>query len=173
MRVAGATRAPRASLGPAPRRARALAVVVAGLAIAGLLGCPAFETTPTPEGWVRIGTKRIAVDVADTPAEQQKGLGQRDSLPWDHGMYFPYERAGLYAFWMKGMRFSIDIVWIRDGRIVDVHAEVPFVPGENGPTLRPREAADAVLEVPAGYARLAGWRIGDRVHFERTKVRAG
>ena len=83
-------------------------------------------------------------------------------------MYFPYERPGFYAFWMKGMRFSIDIVFLRDGRIVDLHPQVPFESGGNGPTIRPRELADAVLEVPAGYAAANGWQRGDRVRLERT-----
>ena len=145
----------------------ALAAVTALL----LAGCPAsLERAPTeePEGWVRIGTSEVAVEIADTPSKMQRGLGYRDSLAWDTGMYFPYPSAGIPSFWMRGMRFSIDIVWIRDGRIVDLHDNVPFEPGGNGPTVRPREAADAVLEVPAGYARMSGWRVGDRVRFERT-----
>lgn len=148
--------------------AGAMLLLAAGTSM--LLGCPASLDAVADgeaEAWVRIGTSRVAVEVADTPAEQSRGLGYRDSLAWDTGMYFPYPRPSIPAFWMKGMRFSIDIVWIRKGRIVDLHHDVPFEPGGNGPTLRPREAADAVLEVPAGYARASGWRIGDRVEFER------
>ena len=132
-----------------------------------LLGCPASLSTEAPDAWVEIAGKRVAVEVADTPAKQRLGLGQRDTLPWDTGMYFPYERPGIYSYWMKGMRFSIDIIWIRNSRIIDLHTEIPFVKGENGPTVRPREAVDAVLEVPAGYTRTQGWRIGDRVKLER------
>ena len=141
------------------------------LALLFLVGCPAsLERAPeeVPEAWVRIATSEVAVEIADTPAKQQRGLGYRDELPWDHGMYFPYRQAVIPRYWMKGMRFSIDIVWIRAGRIVDLHHAVPFEPGSNGPTVQPREAVDAVLEVPAGYARASGWRIGDRVAFEPT-----
>lgn len=130
-------------------------------------GCPASLSTEPPEAWVEVAGQRLAVELADTPQKQQLGLGHRDALPWNTGMYFPYEHPAIYKFWMKGMRFSIDIVWIRNGRIIDVHTEVPFVEGENGPTLRPKEAVDAVLEVPAGYVRTQGWRIGDRVVLER------
>ena len=108
--------------------------------------------------------------MADTPEKQSKGLGYRDSLAWGNGMYFPYAHAGIYSFWMRGMRFAIDIVWIRGGRIVDISRDVPFVPGENGPTIRPREATDAVFEVPAGYASASGWRIGDRVKLDRNET---
>ena len=84
-------------------------------------------------------------------------------------MYFPYEHPAIYTFWMKGMRFSIDIIWIRKGRIVGLNINVPFEEGGNGPTMRPKSLVDAVLEVPAGYAAASGWALGDRVSFERTE----
>lgn len=143
-------------------------LLLIGLLFAFGFGCDGASAGPPPEAWVEIGSQRVAVELAETPEEQTKGLGYRDALAWDTGMYFPYARPAFYSFWMRGMRFSIDIVWIRQGRIVDLHAAVPFEPGGNGPTLRPRQIVDAVLEVPAGYAAASGWRIGDRVKLERT-----
>ena len=144
-------------------------ILIIGVAQA-LIACqPDAASGPPPDAWVEIGSKRVAVELADTPAKQSKGLGYRDRLAWDHGMYFPYERPAFYSFWMRGMRFSIDIIWIRKGRIVDLHADVPFEPGTNGPTVRPRELVDGVLEVPAGYAAAQGWKIGDRVRLTLAK----
>jgi len=138
-----------------------------GLIISFALACQGADLGPPPEAWVEIESKRVAVELAETPAEQARGLGYRDKLAWDTGMYFTYARPSFYSFWMRGMRFSIDIVWIRQGRIVDIHRDVPFEPGGDGPTVRPREIVDAVLEVPAGYASASGWRIGSRVRLER------
>lgn len=148
------------------RRARACAALALAFALSAC-GEPKQNVIAAAEGFVEIRGKRIAVEVADGSAEQARGLGERDGLAWDSGMYFPYARPGFYGFWMKGMRFPIDIVFVRAGRIVDLHPQVPFEPGGNGPTIRPRELVDAVLEVPAGYAAAQGWRIGDRVVFER------
>jgi len=125
---------------------------------------------PEAEAWLEIRGQRISVEIVDTPAKRSKGLGERDSLAWDHGMYFEYSEPAFQAFWMKGMRFSIDIIWLRDGRIVGFETNVPFEKGGNGPTVRSRELSDAVLEVPAGYSVVRGWRIGDRVHIERIKA---
>jgi uncharacterized membrane protein (UPF0127 family) len=122
-----------------------------------------------PEAWVEIRDQRVAVELAESPADQALGLGQRDALPWDSGMLFLYERPAFYAFWMKGMRFSIDIVWIFKGRIVGIEPNIPFEKGGNGPTVRPSSLVDAVLEVPAGYSAARGWRIGDRVEVERRR----
>ena len=142
------------------------------LCIVLLLAAACRETgpiTPDAEGVVEIRGKPVAVEIAEGQVEQAKGLGERDALAWGTGMYFPYARPGFYTFWMKGMRFAVDIVFLRDGRIVDLFQQVPFEPGGNGPTIRPRVLADAVLEVPAGYSAASGWQIGDRVRFERLR----
>ena len=142
------------------------------LGVVLLLAAACRETGPTApdaEGVVEIRGKPVAVEIAEGQVEQAKGLGGRDALAWGTGMYFPYERPGFYTYWMKGMRFAIDIVFLRDGRIVDLFAQVPFEPGGNGPQIRTRVLADAVLEVPAGYSAANGWQIGDRVRFERLR----
>lgn len=119
------------------------------------------------DAWVEVRGQRVAVELAESPADQALGLGHRDELPLDTGMLFLYEQPAFYAFWMKGMRFSIDIVWIFKGRIVGIEPNIPFERGGNGPTVRPSSLVDAVLEVPAGYAAARGWRIGDPVTVER------
>lgn len=109
---------------------------------------------------------RYKLEVADTPAKQERGLGYRDALAEGTAMYFPYARAGYHSFWMKGMRFDIDIVWIREERIVHIESRVPAQRGEPESALkvyRPRAPADAVIEVNAGEAEKRGWKIGDRV----------
>ena len=154
-----------------PRRWRAMNSLASFLLAAGLaasLGACASneaESNP-PDGWVTIRNRKVAIEIADTPQKQALGLGERNDLPWDHGMLFTYERAGFRSFWMKGMRFSIDIVWILNERIVGIDPNVPFEKGGNGPTLNAPSLIDAVLEVPAGYAAARGWRIGDRVLTE-------
>jgi uncharacterized membrane protein (UPF0127 family) len=149
-------------------------LLVLSVALVALSACSRATTveSPEPDAWVTIGRARVATEVVRDFAAKARGLGGRDSLAWDHGMLFPYERADFLAFWMKDMRFSIDIVWIREGRIVDIAHRVPFDPsGGPGPTVRPRELADAVLEVPAGYAQAMGWRIGDGVEVDETQRR--
>jgi uncharacterized membrane protein (UPF0127 family) len=145
------------------RAAAALLVLAGGLLAVGCGSSPAPDAGPEPDAWVTIRDARVATEVVRTFEEKARGLGGRDSLAWGHGMLFPYEQPGFLAFWMKDMRFSIDIVWIRAGRIIEIAHRVPWSPEGPGPTLRPNELADAVLEVPAGYAESHGWRRGDAV----------
>lgn len=149
--------------GPHSPAVVALLALACGLLLAGCGSSPAQDAGPEPDAWVTIRDARVATEVVRTPEERARGLGGRDSLAWGDGMLFPYEQPGFLAFWMKDMRFSIDIVWIRAGRITEIAHRVPWSPEGPGPTLRPRELADAVLEVPAGYAEAHGWRRGDAV----------
>jgi uncharacterized membrane protein (UPF0127 family) len=138
------------------------------LVVALALACERAEAPAAPpaEGppraRVTIGVHVIDAEVADTPARKQRGLSGRASLGDAEGMLFPYAEPGLHGFWMPDMRFDIDIVWIRAGRIVDVTANV----SKDDPRAvhRPREPADLVLELPAGTAARRGFRVGDAVH---------
>lgn len=149
--------------------------------VAGLL-CLAPLAAPAPAAGdeasmlrrrtvVSIRDDRIDAEIARTDAEQARGLGGRDGLVPGAGMVFPYAEPSRRAFWMKDMRFDIDIVWIREGRIIDVSRFVPAPRAQPSllddlPTFEPREPADTVLEVVAGTANARGWQIGDSVRFD-------
>lgn len=116
-------------------------------------------------GEVRIGNRvAVTVEVARTEAEKVRGLSGRDRLAPDRGMLFVYEAPARPRIWMRGMRFPLDILWIRDGRIVDLvrGAKAP-APGEAPQEFAPREDAQYVLEVPAGFVERQGIAVGDRV----------
>ena len=146
----------RGTLGPA-------AILLLALACAGERESPA-SAYPTAE--VTIGIHRVQVEVADTPERRSRGLSGRASLAEGRGMIFPYARADRHGFWMYDMHFDIDIVWIRDDRIVDVTPRARHDPPGELPVYRPREPADLVLEVPAGTAERLGWKIGDEVSVD-------
>lgn len=107
--------------------------------------------------------KRFTVELAVTPKEQERGLGYRKSLSPDHGMLFVYQSAQNYGFWMKGMEFPIDIIWIRDQTIVDITKNVPVATTSSLLTYSPKEPANKVFEVNAGTAERLGFQIGDTV----------
>ncbi|MEY4745140.1 MAG: hypothetical protein RL272_1085 [Candidatus Parcubacteria bacterium] len=150
--------------------------VIAGVGLAAALTASAalaVYQTRFPAGYVQIGDDlKVAVTVAATPATQEKGLSGREGLQPDEGMLFIFDRLDTYAFWMKDMRFPIDIIWIRDGVIADITTDVPVpVPGQELPVYFPRIAVDRVLEVGAGFAKAHGLRTGEAVtaHVDKGK----
>ncbi len=145
-----------------------LAVAIASALLFGATSCEAEPEAAKPTGpTMTIRDTVVSLEFARTRAEQSRGLGGRDGLAWNHGMLFEYPSPRFPGFWMKDMRFDIDIVWIRAGRIVDISHRVRHFEDGPGPTLKPRELTDTVLEVPAGYAQANGWRIGDRAILDR------
>ncbi|MGH2978481.1 MAG: DUF192 domain-containing protein, partial [Solirubrobacterales bacterium] len=73
---------------------------------------------------VTVGEASVRAEIAADEAAQQRGLSGRERLAADGGMLFLLADDSP-SFWMQGMRFPIDIVWIRNGRVVDVTADVP------------------------------------------------
>ncbi|MAE97145.1 MAG: hypothetical protein CL910_21050 [Deltaproteobacteria bacterium] len=146
---------------PEPDAAAATQIPASPSSAAGLAG-------RGPEVDVTIGMHRVRAEVADTLALRRRGLSGRRDLPPGRGMLFPYAPPTRPSFWMPDMHFPIDIVWIRDGRIVDLHVDVPHEVRPPLPTYQPSVPIDWVLEVPAGTARELGWRIGDPVESSPT-----
>jgi len=142
-----------------------------GLLAAALFAaaCGRESALATPSAWVEIERARVAVELARTPEEKSRGLSGRDPLAWGTGMLFLYDDATFQSFWMIDMKFAIDIVWIRDGRILGVHHRVPppapGTPPEELARYRADELIDAVLEVPAGFAQASGWQRGSAVRY--------
>ena len=68
---------------------------------------------------------------------------------------------------MKGMEFSLDLVWIRDGTVVQIDASVPpspkDTPDDQLPRYQPTEPITHVLELAAGSAAHYGITVGDRI----------
>lgn len=114
-----------------------------------------------------VNEARINVLVADTPDERAAGLSGYPGLPEDAGMLFVYAEPQQATFWMKGMEFALDMIWIRDGIVVQIHADVPPAPSDtpdnNLPRYFPNEPITHVLELNAGAAERLGITIGSRI----------
>ena len=135
---------------------------LAALALASFLlfGCVSKSTLPPS---VTVGNQRVWVEVASTPAAWSQGLSGREELGENHGMLFVFPVAQQTSFWMHGMRFPIDILWITDGLIAGIQPNMP-IPTTSVPIVYPSPGpVDAVLEVSAGFAQAHSFVIGQPV----------
>jgi uncharacterized membrane protein (UPF0127 family) len=111
-----------------------------------------------------VGDRTFTLDVADTEAKKRLGLGDRDGLAIDKGMVFLYSREGELCFWMKDMRFPIDIIWLdHDKRVV--HIEPSLSPDTYPQTYCPSKA-QYVVELAAGETQAAGIQKGSVLDVE-------
>lgn len=114
----------------------------------------------------------LNVQVADTEALRAKGLGDRNSLAQDDGMLFAFPAIGRYAFWMKGMKFNLDFIWIKAGKIVEITSNAPAEPGIPDASLHsylPAEEVDSVIEVNAGWTAKNKVKVGDAVSVDEKR----
>ncbi len=109
----------------------------------------------------------IQVEIADTPDAREKGLSYRNSLKQDRGMLFVFSKEGKYGFWMKEMRFPLDIIWIdRNKTIIFIEENLPPCKTSRCPSYGPDTNSLYVLETNANFARENNITEGTRVYFE-------
>ena len=120
----------------------------------------------------------IELEVADQPHEQRLGLMQRPALPPLRGMWFPARPSRPMRFWMHNTLAPLDMVFVRDGRVLDIASNVPVCRAlpcssywadadGNGRA----DFADGVIEIGAGEAERLRIHAGHAVVNESISMR--
>jgi len=133
--------------------------------------CPADPAASPPEltrGYVTFveapGAPRVAVEIADSSSERERGLMYRTSMPEEQGMLFSWTDERVRTFWMRNTCLPLDMLFIdENGFIAGILEQVPVL------NEAPRSVACPVahvLELNAGYSRAHGVKPGSRVTFE-------
>jgi uncharacterized protein len=122
------------------------------LLFALVLGFLYISNTSTDTVTLRHGDTVIRAWVADTPETRARGLSGREGLAEGDGMLFVFPQKDRHSFWMKDMKFSIDILWL------DENLEVLHIEESVSPDTYPRSFSAPlpdkyVLELPRGYSR--------------------
>lgn len=146
--------------------------VMAGLFLAALAG-PARgqggdrrqDVSEYGNPWVRVtvGQVKVEAEAVRTPERLYLGLSHRSELPEGRGMLFFMPAKEVQTFCMRGMRLSLDLIWISEGRVAGITRNVP--PTFPGNLTSPAPVSH-VLEVPGGFATRHGIKAGDRVRWQ-------
>ena len=103
----------------------------------------------------------LGVEIASTSQEISRGLMHREGLDEGKGVLFVFGSERRHGFWMKNMKFSVDMLWISaDGRVVHVEHSVPACREDPCPGYAPSEKAKYVLETRANFSAENGIDIG-------------
>lgn len=117
--------------------------------------------------YVKIANQKVKVDLALSETEKNKGLGGRESLKENEGMLFVFDETGKYPFWMKDMKFAIDIIWIGENKEI-IYIKKNATPESYPESFEPENPTmdtKYVLEVPAGFSDKNNLKIGNVVGF--------
>jgi len=121
----------------------------------------------TKPATVTIDNQSFNVSIARSEKEHEVGLSGTKSLDQNQGMIFLFNNPGYYSFWMKDMKFPIDIIFINNDQIVTIYNDAPTVQGqENLIAYPPTQMVDKVLEIQAGLSEKYNFKIGDKVKYE-------
>ena len=122
-------------------------------------------------GTVRIetdgGAVEVAVEIADSDAERQTGLMDREALPDDAGMLFVFEGDVEFGFWMKNTLIPLSIAFAdAEGEIVRILDMEPCE-ADPCPVYDPEATYRMALEVNQGAFDEWGVAEGDRLTLVR------
>jgi uncharacterized protein len=119
--------------------------------------------------WVTIENNTFRAEFADTDKAKTIGLSKYNSIEEDFAMVFEFEDGASPTFWMKGMKFPIDIIFVNDSKIVHIYknAYPPKSDDEELELYRAPGFVDTVVEIRAGLSDRYGFKKGDNVKIER------
>jgi len=107
---------------------------------------------------------RFQIEVVDTIDERVMGLSGRSCIKTNQAMLFSFELADKHSFWMKDMKFPIDIVWLdSDKKIVYIVENVE--PRSYPRTYTPNTNAQYVLELKSGRSSEIGLKLGNALSW--------
>lgn len=118
---------------------------------------------------VKIGNKEYFLDVARTDEEKRKGLAKFENIKDNEGMIFIFDTPGRYSFYMKDMKFNIDIIFLdQNKKVVDLFKNVQFKDYKNPydyEVYKPNYDSKFVIELKAGEIDRSGIKPGDKIDF--------
>tara|TARA_B100000315_G_C14397926_1_gene505091 strand:+ start:63 stop:512 length:450 start_codon:yes stop_codon:yes gene_type:complete len=120
----------------------------------------------TKNGKVTINNKTFKVELLKEGWELQKGLSGREKLSKNKGILFIFPKADKHSFWMKEMKFSIDILWIDNDKIIDIKEKLAIPITHNLKRYTPSSTAKYVLEINSGLSEKYGFKVGDKVKLD-------
>ena len=162
---------------------RTLAIICGAVAVAGIIlyvvaahtyagNETRLQNEKTTEKYhqakVNVNGFEIMADIAMTSSQQEKGLSIKDSLNENEGMLFIFQKDDRYNFWMNGMKFPIDILWLdAAGKVVHIEPNLrPCVSENDCMDYASTQDARYVLETTAGFAERHNVEIGTDIDFQ-------
>lgn len=147
-----------------PKRTLGYALGAVCIIFIGLLVALAVTKLSQPQHILRANAKTYHVTIVISPADQEKGLGDRTSLPTNEGMLFAFPSSSVRCFWMKDMHFPLDMIWLNTHKQI-VHIQQNVSPNTYPEIFCPSTPAEYVLELNAGQAQVAHLRNGQMLNF--------
>lgn len=115
---------------------------------------------------VRFQNYYFEVELAQNYWQRAKGLMFKKDMEENQGMLFVFPKSGLYNFWMKNVKFPLDLIWIdQEKKIVDLKLQQQPCLSNPCSAIKPKVKAQYVLELKGGMASKTGMTVGSQLEF--------
>lgn len=111
-----------------------------------------------------LGVRQFNYEIAENENARQKGLSGRPFIKNNQAMLFVFQKSDVYCFWMKDMRFPIDIIWVDSSKTI-VGTTEQVLPSSYPKTFCSPNPVQYVFEISAGQVSAASVRPGQRINF--------
>lgn len=119
---------------------------------------------------IKIGDKNYEIFVTESLNDMAVGLGAFESIENNQGMLFSFPEENFHSFWMKGMKFDIDIIFLnKDKKIIQIFENAQkdsYINEKNYKSYLPKLKSQYVIEIKAGESKKNGIKPGDVIIFE-------
>ena len=105
----------------------------------------------------------VNAEVVVTPQDRAVGLSKYESIADDQAMIFVYRKSQPICIWMKDMKFSIDILWLNEQKVITKVKE--NVSPQTYPKVFCDDNSRYVIELPAGKVKNTQTQIGQTIDF--------
>ena len=126
---------------------------------------------PIEARWCVAPDRCIQLEVPRGERQFSFGLQLRPPLKPLQGMWFDFGNPVLARFWMHRTPASLDMLFIRNGRVTAIEANTSPCMQLPCPSYGPDQQVDSVVELGAGQAEVLGIRVGSPVRIERLQRR--
>lgn len=134
-----------------PEAAASTAATATSTAAAAAAAAP--SPSPAPADCIQLEVPRSVRQMA-------LGLMERPPLGPLRGMWFRFDPPTPVSFWMHRVPQPLDLIYLRQGRVIAIDAAVPPCPHLPCPSYGPVEPADGVVELQAHEAQRLGVVVG-------------
>ena len=110
--------------------------------------------------------KCVFLEVANTPQQRSKGLMFRRSLEENYGMLFKLDNVVNIDIWMKNTLFPLDVIFIRDNKIVNIYENLNPCNTKNCAKFNSEFKVDKIIELKAGAVKKFNIQVENIVEIE-------
>lgn len=109
----------------------------------------------------------LNADIPIIGEQMSKGLAVKNQLKENEAMLFVFEKPGRHSFWMKDMKFPIDIIWLdSDGKVAHIEKNLqPCVSVLICTGYSPNIDSQYVLETASNFTQRHNISVGTDIDF--------